>query len=63
MALESLLKGELYFEEHKSDGGLIVLSKFGFLSHQAGGSKRKVVVRYSFLHKSFQEFFSGFYLA
>ena len=63
MALESLLKGELYFEEHKSDGGLIVLSKFGFLSLQAGGSKRKVVVRYSFLHKSFQEFFSGFYLA
>ena len=63
MALESLLKGELYFEEHKSDGGLIVLSKFGFLSHQAGGSKRKVVVRYAFLHKSFQEFFSGFYLA
>ena len=63
MALESLLKGELYFEKHKSDGGLIVLSKFGFLSLQAGGSKRKVVVRYAFLHKSFQEFFAGFYLA
>ena len=63
MALESLLKGDLYFEEHKSDGGLIVLSKFGFLSLQAGGSKRKVVVRYAFLHKSFQEFFAGFYLA
>ena len=63
MALESLLKGELYFEEHKSDGRFIVLSKFGFLSLQAGGSKRKVVVRYAFLHKSFQEFFSGFYLA
>ena len=63
MALESLLKGELYFEEHKSDGGFIVLSKFGFLSLQAGGSKRKVVVRYAFLHKSFQEFFAGFYLA
>ena len=63
MALESLLQGELYFEEHKSDGGFIVLSKFGFLSLQAGGSKRKVVVRYAFLHKSFQEFFAGFYLA
>ena len=63
MALESLLKGELYFEEHKSDGRFIVLSKFGFLSLQPGGSKRKVVVRYAFLHKSFQEFFSGFYLA
>ena len=63
MALQSLLKGELYFEEHKSDGRFIVLSKFGFLSLQAGGSKRKVVVRYAFLHKSFQEFFAGFYLA
>ncbi|CAH3103692.1 unnamed protein product [Porites lobata] len=63
MALESLRNGELYFEENKSNGGLIVLSKFGFLSLQAGGSKRKVVVRYAFLHKSFQEFFSGFYLA
>ena len=63
MALESLLKGELYFEKHKSDGGFIVLSKFGFLSLQAGGSKRKVVVRYAFLHKSFQEFFAGLYLA
>ena len=63
MALESLLKGELYFEGHKSDVGFIVLSKFGFLSLQAGGSKRKVVVRYAFLHKSFQEFFAGFYLA
>ena len=63
MALESLVKGELYFEEHKSDGCFIVLSKFGFLSLQAGGSKRKVVVRYAFLHKSFQEFFAGFYLA
>ena len=63
MALESLLKGELYFEEHKSKSRFIVLSKFGFLSLQAGGSKRKVVVRYAFLHKSFQEFFAGFYLA
>ena len=59
MALESLLQGELYFEEHKSDGGFIVLFKFGFLSLQPGGSKRKVVVRYAF----FQEFFAGFYLA
>ncbi|CAH3030439.1 unnamed protein product, partial [Porites evermanni] len=42
---------------------LIALSKFGFLSLQAAGSKRKSRVRYAFLHKSFQEFFSGFYLA
>ena len=62
-ALQSLLKGELYFEEHESGGTFITLSKFGFLSLQASGSKRKARVRYAFLHKSFQEFFSGFYLA
>ena len=63
MALHSLPKGELYFEEHESGRTSIALSKFGFLSLQASGCKRKAVVRYAFLHKSLQEFFSGFYLA
>ena len=63
MALQSLRKGELYFEQHKSCARLIALSKFGFLSLQAAGSKRRARIRYAFLHKSFQEFFSGFYLA
>ena len=62
MATQSLLKGELYFE-HKSGGRFIFFSKFGFLSPQASGSKRKDLERYAFLHKSFQEFFCGFYLA
>ena len=63
MALQSLRRRELYLEENKSGGRFIVSSKFGFLSLQATGSKRTVRVRYAFLHKSFQEFFSGFYLA
>ena len=63
VALHSLRKGELYFEEHESGSTSILLSKFGFLSLQASGCKRKALVRYAFLHKSFQEFFSGFYLA
>ena len=63
MALESLQNGELYFEEHKSSGRFFVLSKFGFLSLQAAGFKSRVRDRYAFLHKSFQEFFSGFFLA
>ena len=63
MALESLQNGELYFEEHKSGGRCIVLSKMGFLSLQPAVSKRRVRTRYAFLHKSFQEFFSGVFLA
>ena len=63
MALHSLRKGELYFEENESGSTSIALSKFGFLSLQASGCKRKALVRYAFLHKSFQEFFAGFYLA
>ena len=63
MALESLQNGELYFEEHRSGGRGIVLSKIGFLSLQPAVSKRRGRTRYAFLHKSFQEFWSGFFLA
>ena len=63
VALHSLRKGELYFEEHECGITSIALSKFGFLSLHSSGCKRKALVRYAFLHKSFQEFFSGFYLA
>ena len=63
MALDSLRKGELYFEGHQSDFKQSLLPKFGFVSIQAGGSKRTTCRRYAFFHKSFQEFFSAFFLA
>ena len=63
VALQSLQKGELYFEEHRFDTSLFFLSKFGFLSIHPGRSKRMDTLRYGFLHKGFQEFFSGLYLA
>ena len=63
MALQSLRKGELYFDENQLKGSSSNLIKFGFLSIQTGGSKRKCSLRFGFLHKSFQEFFAGFYLA
>ena len=62
MALQSLRKGELFFEEHDFGGNFSLLIRFGFLSIQVGGSKRKPCMRCAFLHKSFQEFFAGFYL-
>ncbi len=63
LALISLRKGELYIEESESGSNSTALTKFGFLSVQAAGSRRKPCLRYGFLHKSFQEFFAGFYLA
>ena len=59
-ALESLLKGESYFEKKEDTVKLI---NFGFLSFQQGAAKRKPSTRCAFLHKSFQEFFAGLFLA
>ena len=63
IALDSLRKQELYFDDHEGDIEKSLLMKFGFLSIQSGGSKRAPCDRYEFFHKSFQEFFSGYFLA
>ena len=64
MAFKAYCEGQSYFEEHEfGDTVSSLLIKFGFLSVQHGGSKRKPCHRFGFLHRSFQEFFSGFYLA
>ncbi|XP_067016921.1 protein NLRC3-like [Acropora muricata] len=62
-ALDSLRKQELYFDDHKGDIKESLLMKFGFLSIESGVSKRAPCDRYGFFHKSFQEFFSGYFLA
>ena len=62
-ALDSLRKHELYFDDHKGDIKESLLIKFGFLSIQPGCSKRAPCERYGFFHKTFQEFFSGYFLA
>ena len=62
-ALDSLGKQELYFDDHNGNIKESLLMKFGFLSTQSGGSKRTPCDRYGFFHKSFQEFFSGYFIA
>ena len=62
-ALDSLCKQELYFDDYGGDIKESLLIKFGFLTIQSGGSKRAPCDRYGFFHKSFQEFFSGYFLA
>ena len=59
-ALDSLCKGELYFEKGEED---FKFMNFGFLSLQQVGTTSKPCTRCAFLHKSFQEFFAGFFLA
>ncbi|XP_068681939.1 protein NLRC3-like [Montipora foliosa] len=63
MAQESLFKGEQHFDDVRWNLTESLIIKFGFLSIQAGGSKRTPCFRYSFFHKSFQEFFFGLHLA
>ena len=62
--MKGLLEDNLDFDEkelgkHKASD----LPGFGFLSVQPGGSKLRPTRRYSFLHKTFQEFFAAFYLS
>ena len=56
-SLDSLLKGKWYFVKEKD------MDNFGFFSFQQGDTKSKPCTRCVFSHKSFQEFFAGFYLA
>ncbi|KAL9965559.1 hypothetical protein ACROYT_G029373 [Oculina patagonica] len=62
IALKGLREDNLDFEESELGSHLVDLPGFGFLSVQQGGSKLRPRRRYSFLHKSFQEWFAAFYL-
>ena len=57
LSLDSLHKGKSYFEKDRD------IDNFGFLSFQQGGTTSKPCTRCVFSHKSFQEFFAGFYIA
>ena len=60
-AFNSLREGKFYFEIQRDM--VKSINNLEFLSLQQGGSTRKPCTRCAFSHKSFQEFFAGFYLA
>ena len=62
IAMEGLHNDSLYFDHSAFQGfSSHLISGFGFLSVEAGRSKRRPGRRYGFLHKSFQEFFAALY--
>ena len=64
IAWNGLLNDEMYFDDSAFRNGTgNLISELGFLSAQAGRSKRRPTCCYGFLHKSFQEFFAAFYLS
>ena len=64
IALNGFLNDEMYFNDSAfKNSTSCLIPELGFLSAQAGRSKRRPSQCYGFLHKSFQEFFAAFYLS
>ena len=62
IAMEGLHNDSIYFDESAFEGfSSDVKSGLGFLSVEAGRSKRRPSRSYGFLHKSFQEFFAALF--
>jgi len=61
IALECLKNDRMYFEQSEFHGSCDLISGFGFLSVEAGRSKRRPSRCYGFLDRRFQEFFAAFY--
>ena len=62
IAWKALLENKKFFEKNQLESHTDDIPGFGFLSWQRGSSRRKPRPQYSFVHKSFEEWFASFYL-
>ena len=62
IAWKALLENKKFFEKNQLESHTDEIPGFGFLSWQRGSSRRKPHPQYSFVHKSFEEWFASFYL-
>ena len=62
IAWNVLLENKKFFEKNQLESHTDDIPGFGFLSWQRGSSRRKPHPQYSFVHKSFEEWFASFYL-
>ena len=63
MAFEALLKNQLYFSQDDQTSTSTDFLQLPFLSREPSVSKIRPRPCYAFTHKTFQEYFSAFYLA
>ena len=62
IAWNALLENKKFFEKNQLESHTDDAPGFGFLKWQRGSSRRKPHPQYSFVHKSFEEWFASFYL-
>ena len=62
LALQGLEKDQLHFDARELEGHATNVARFGFLSKESAASKLNPRSNYAFTHKTFQEYFAGFYL-
>ena len=62
IAWNALLENKKFFEKNQLESHTDDIPGFGFLSWQPGSSRRRPCPQYSFIHKSFQEWFASYYL-